>query len=211
LVLDDETLIVGCGERSSAVGVRILAERVLRDQLVSRFVEVNIPVERATMHLDTVFTIIGPEDCVYFPPLFDPGHPHYPPAPARTYELVNGEITVSHQSPRGGLFEELERIGKPLKNRIKCGGESPLFQTREQWTDGANLFAARPRVAFIYERNTETIRAFERNGYRVCATREFCQTDPATVDRTLVTLTGGELSRGRGGARCMTLPISRTR
>ncbi|MBN4056809.1 hypothetical protein JYU19_00705 [bacterium AH-315-J21] len=209
MALDSETLVVGTGQRTTKLAVELLAQRLLSEGIIKRLIMVELPAERATMHLDTVFTVIGPEDCVYFPPLFSEDDTTTKPARALTYELVSGQAKVTHDSSPGGLFSALERIGYSFPNRFKCGGDSPLFQSREQWTDGANLFAARKTVAFIYERNTETIAAFEEAGYNIVTPAEFIKLDPSTVEKTLVSVNGAELSRGRGGARCMTMPISR--
>lgn len=207
LVLDADTVVIGVGQRTSVTGAEILSRRLLSSEIVRRVILVNLPTDRATMHLDTVFTIIGPEDCVFYPPLFAGDSSSL--VSASILEWKNGSVVHAPTSGDGGLFAALLDIGYAFPNRINCGGTSLLSQTREQWTDGANLFAARPRVAFIYERNIETIKAFEKAGYHIASTDSFLHSDPQKVDQTLVTLNGSELSRGRGGARCMTLPVSR--
>ncbi len=209
MAFDHETVIVGSGERTTKLAVELLAQRLLSEGIVKRLIMVELPAERATMHLDTVFTVIGPQDCVYYPPLFSEDDPSTTPARALTYELVAGKATITDDSSPGGLFAALKRIGYDFPNRFKCGGDSLLFQSREQWTDGANLFAARPTVAFIYERNIETIASFKKAGYSIVTAQEFLTLDPASVEKTLVSVHGAELSRGRGGARCMTMPFSR--
>ncbi len=209
MAFDSETVVVGSGERTTKLAVELLAQRLLSEGIIKRLIMVELPAERATMHLDTVFTVIGPQDCVYYPPLFSEDDLAIKPARALTYELIDAKATIAHDSSPGGLFAALKRIGYDFPHRFKCGGDSLLFQSREQWTDGANLFAARPTVAFIYERNTETIASFEKSGYRIVTAQEFLALDPTSVVKTLVSVHGAELSRGRGGARCMTMPFSR--
>jgi len=207
-ILDKDTLLIGCSERTTSVAIDLLADRLLKEKLAKRIIKVQMPQDRATMHLDTVFTLVGQDDCVYYPPFFS-GENGNIPCPCFTYELVDGEVKMVHESSDEGLFASLERIGKKPSTRISCGGDILHYQTREQWTDGANLFAVRPEVAFIYERNVQTIEAFRKEGYRIVGAKEFLDCDMSKLSRALVTVSGAELSRGRGGSRCMTMPVSR--
>ena len=94
-----------------------------------------------------------------------------------------------------------------------CGGSNPLSQIREQWTDGANLFAVAPGVVLGYERNQRTFDEMARIGYRVVSSEGFLSyyqtSDFLHGEKIAIKLDGYELSRGRGGPRCMTMPISR--
>ena len=97
---------------------------------------------------------------------------------------------------------------------IPCGGNERLHQEREQWTDGANVFAAAPGAILGYERNRRTFDRLSQHGYRVVSAESFLSYfDSGTFDpgaeKVAIQLGGTELSRGRGGPRCMTLPVAR--
>jgi len=109
------------------------------------------------------------------------------------------------------LLKALRKLGIDLKP-IACGGADPIMQQREQWTDGANAFCLAPGVITSYARNIATAEALDRAGYRVVTAKDVLS-DPALnlLDggKYLVQIQAGELSRARGGPRCMTMPLSR--
>ena len=96
---------------------------------------------------------------------------------------------------------------------VPCGGDQLINQQREQWTDGANLFAVAPGLVLGYERNRYTFEALRRHGYHVVDAESFLdfygENEVEEGARIAVRLGGHELSRGRGGPRCMTMPLVR--
>ena len=112
-------------------------------------------------------------------------------------------------SQRISLIELLNQDGYKT-NGIKCGGDIELNQFREQWTDGANALSLQPSIAVGYSRNIHTIEALKKNGYKIMTSNEFIsEFDDVKNDKIFITLNSTELCRGRGGPRCLTLPISR--
>ncbi len=211
LVLSDKVLAIGCSERTSADAVHQLAES-LRDHYrrgeatFEHLVMVLMPKIRSAMHLDTVFTRTSQDECLVFPPFFS----------GKSRDLLNVMvIDLRHDELRfttePSLLKVLRKVGVDLKP-IPCGGPDLIRQQREQWTDGANAFCLAPGVIFSYERNVGTAEELSRAGYRVLPVRKLLA-DP-TIDlldgtKYLIQLECGELSRARGGPRCMTMPLSR--
>lgn len=211
LVASPSTVLVGLSERTSFGGITAVADQLFEHTSIEHVVVVDVPKRRSYMHLDTVFTFCSPEECVVFPPLFvgdDPGN---------VFHFTRGEEPGRFGcSVQPHLKDTLEGLLDRSLTFIPCGGDDPLSQEREQWTDGANFFCIAPGVVIGYERNRRTFEQMAEHGYRVVSAEsflEFYAESPFVpgAEKVAIKLAGTELSRGRGGPRCMTLPIARTR
>lgn len=201
LVVSERLVLVGVGIRTNAAGARALAVA-----LAPRGVEVigvRLPVKRAAMHLDTLFTLLD-RDCAlaYTPVLAEQG---------------SGSDGLQLFDPRsggslvGGLSDALAARGHEL-TWIPCGDGDPIAARREQWTDGANAFCLAPGRALLYGRNRYTLRALNRAGFEIITPDEFVRNAALRLQgeqRWVIAIDGFELSRGRGGPRCLTLPLWR--
>jgi arginine deiminase len=114
--------------------------------------------------------------------------------------------------PRESVFALLRGHGIELE-RVRCGGEDPVHQQREQWTDGANAFALAPGVIVLYDRNQRTIDELLRSGFRVIEAEDLLlgreELDLDEPDRACILLPSHEMSRARGGPHCLTQPLVR--
>jgi arginine deiminase len=178
-------LAVGVGERTTPAGAERLARRVLGSGLAHTVLVVPVAQERATMHLDTVCTMVDVDAVVM--------------SPAAVHSLLAYRVTsgggdagpaLTISGPAPFLEAAAEAMGL-ARLRVIDTGLDPVTAEREQWDDGNNTLALAPRLCVAYERNLETNIRLERAGIQV------------------IRVPGSELGSGRGGPRCMSCPLVR--
>ncbi len=186
LNLNEKTLAVGISQRTTPNAIETLAKNIFADEeaTIETVLAFDIPVSRAFMHLDTVFTQIDEDKFTYHPGIMNT---------LKVYEITKGEkeeeINVKVKS--GSLEKILEEyLGKDI-TLIPCAGGDKIAAEREQWNDGSNTLAIAPGVVIVYERNNVTNEVLKSHGIKVLEMRS------------------AELSRGRGGPRCMSMPLIR--
>ena len=185
LVLSHRVAAVGISQRTHPVAIELLAKRLLQEENgFEQVLAIDIPKARSFMHLDTVFTMVDRDKFTVHPNIREE---------LRLFVLERGEhgrlsITEEHGRLEDVLREHLDLDRVTL---IPCGGDSPIDAAREQWNDGSNTFAVAPGKVVVYDRNHTTNRLLADHGIQV------------------LPIPSSELSRGRGGPRCMTMPLRR--
>ena len=182
LLLAPGVMAIGVGERTTPAGAESLARSAFADGLAHTVLAVPIAQDRATMHLDTVCTMVDRDAVVMYPAVRDT---------LLAYPLRPDDAKGVHVSgPVPFLRAAAEAMGID-RLRVIDTGLDPVTAEREQWDDGNNTLAVAPGVVVAYERNAETNERLEAAGIEV------------------LKISGSELGSGRGGPRCMSCPISR--
>jgi arginine deiminase len=189
LQLAPGVIAVGVGERTTPAGAERLARQVFAAGLASTVLAVPITQERATMHLDTVCTMVDVDKIVMYPNVADSLQAYAVTCRGRDGDS-DADLSLEVAAAEPFLVAAAKAMSIDTLHQIDTGLD-PVTAEREQWDDGNNTLAISPRVAVAYERNIETNSRLEDAGIEVVA------------------IAGSELGSGRGGPRCMSCPISR--
>ncbi|GJM68494.1 arginine deiminase [Paenibacillus macerans] len=188
LILNEETIAIGVSARTSAKAIERLALNLFsRQEKFKRVLAIEIPKCRAFMHLDTVFTMVDYDKFTIHPAI------QGPQGNMNIYVLEQGPDEETLKITRHtSLMESLKEVlGLKDLVLIPCGGGDEIASAREQWNDGSNTLAIAPGVVVTYDRNYVSNALLREHGIEV------------------IEILSSELSRGRGGPRCMSMPIVR--
>ena len=185
LVLSDKVVAIGASDRTSAAAIERLAKNLFKaDSTYETVLVFEIQKRRAYMHLDTVFTMVDHDKFTVHPGIYSDLNIY------EMHKVRDGRYSVRYvgNSAKKAIEDALKIDHIDL---IECGGGDAIISHREQWNDGSNTLAIAPGVVVTYERNYVSNELLEKKGVKV------------------LTMPSSELSRGRGGPRCMSMPINR--
>ena len=188
LNLTENTIAIGISQRTEANAIEKIAKQIFfhsKNKNINTILAFNIPNTRAFMHLDTVFTQIDYDKFTIHPGI---------QGPLQVFEITKGdkldELNIKEVNSK---LEDIlaKHIGVEKVTLIQCGGGDKVISDREQWNDGSNTLCIKPGEVIVYARNYVTNKILQEHG--------------------IIThiIPSSELSRGRGGPRCMSMPLER--
>jgi len=206
LVAREDILLIGNSVRTTSQGIDAIVNTIKENKGTKHILVQELPyTPESFIHLDMVFTFLDKDKCMIFEPLilnssrFICIHIH----------IEDGEV-ISIKEEKN-LLTALTDLGMELEP-ISCGGRSDLYvQEREQWHSGANFFALAPGKVIGYDRNVHTLNEMNKFGFEILDATDVIsdKVDVHSYEKFVITIKGSELSRGGGGARCMTMPVAR--
>jgi len=185
LVLNNKVLAVGISQRTHPNAIEKLANKLLtEDSNFDKILAIDIPKLRSFMHLDTVFTMVDYDKFTMHPSIRNN---------MSVYVLERGKSGKIEIFAENGTLEDILKkyLNQDKIKLIKCGGNSAIDAAREQWNDGSNTLCIAPGEVIVYSRNYVTNQVLQEEGIKTYI------------------MPSSELSRGRGGPRCMSMPLVR--
>lgn len=205
LIAREDILVIGIGSRTTPAGIDAVVEKLKGSDRTQHIIVQELPEKgESFIHLDMVFTFLSQNECmVYDPVVLQPNR--YKTIHIR---IDRDKVTITEER---NILDSLKKLGWDLEP-VHCGGKADLWtQEREQWHSGANFFAVGPGKLIGYGRNQYTTEELNKHGYEIIKAMDLIEgkADLQTSDKYVISIDGSELSRGGGGARCMTLPVKR--
>jgi arginine deiminase len=184
LVLSDHVMAIGVGQRTNPATAQRIGSRLAKLTSIKRILAFEIPKERYCMHLDTVFTMVDKDKFTIYPPLLKT---------LKVWQLDYNDDGELLSLTQAGDWQAVlaDSLGVDKVKILETRGKDEAETIREQWHDGCNTLAVAPGKVVTYNRNTNSNRLLRENGIEV------------------LELAGPELGRGRGGPRCMSMPLNR--
>ncbi|MBN2259685.1 MAG: arginine deiminase [Clostridiales bacterium] len=184
LVLSEKVLAIGISQRTQPDAIDIIAKNIFESESsFETILAFDIPKSRAFMHLDTVFTMVDYDKFTIHPEI---------EGPLSVYSLIKKGDKIEIEKEVNDLDKILAKyLGLDKVTLIRCGGKRGIDAGREQWSDGSNTLAIAPGEVIVYSRNHVTNKILQENGIKIHV------------------IPSSELSRGRGGPRCMSMPLER--
>ena len=202
-IIRDDVVVCGLGSRTNMHGVEALVEHLKTKPGVKHLIFQELPLEpESFIHLDMVFTMLDVDKCMVYEPVIM--NSKY-----KTFHItIDGQKAVGNEV--SDLLAGLNAVGIDLEP-IYCGNHNNDWAAREQWHSGCNFFCLAPGQFLGYGRNQHTLQALNNAGFNVVTAADVVNNkfNLASGKKCIVAFEGNELSRGGGGARCMTMPIQR--
>jgi len=206
LIARNDVTVIGSSARTTTQGIDFIVNQLKHKKERQYIVVQQLPdTPESFIHLDMVFTFLDKDACMVYEPLI---------MKSSKYSTIlitvdNGEVASIEK--KDNLVSCLKELGMDLKP-IYCGGSKDIWvQEREQWHSGANFFAMGPGKVLGYARNVHTMEEMNKNGFEIIRANDVIagKINLKDYEKYVVTIGGSELSRGGGGARCMTMPVRR--